>query len=55
MVAKFREKQVFTDIITQVTQSTLEKTVSKIKSQLGQKEQSLIIDTKINRLEGGQL
>jgi F-type H+-transporting ATPase subunit b len=55
MVAKFREKQVFNDIIIQVTQSTLEKTISKIQSQLGQKEQSLIIDTKINRLEGGQL
>lgn len=54
MVLRYREQQVFNDIIKQVSELALNQVTSKLEVQLGKTEQSKIIDNKINRL-GGQL
>jgi F-type H+-transporting ATPase subunit b len=54
MLAEYREIQVFTEIFTQVAKATLERAIMKIKSHLNEADQALIVDSKINRLEGEQ-
>ena len=54
MVLRYREQQVFTDVMKQVSELALNQVISKLQTQLGKTDQSLIIDSKINRL-GGRL
>lgn len=54
MVLKYREKQVFNDIMKQVSKLALNQVVTKLQKHLGNTELSLINDSKINEL-GGQL
>ena len=54
MILRYREQQVFNDVMKQVSELALEEVTSKLQTQLGKSEQSLIIDSKINRL-GGQI
>ena len=54
MILRYREQQVFNDVMKQVSELALNQVTSKLETQLGKTEQSLIIDSKINRL-GGQL
>jgi F-type H+-transporting ATPase subunit b len=54
MILRYREQQVFNDVMKQVSELALNQVTSKLQTQLGKTEQSLIIDSKINRL-GGQL
>lgn len=54
MILRYREQQVFNDIMKQVSELAFNQVMTKLQTELGQKEQSLIIDSKINRL-GGRL
>ena len=54
MVLRYREQQVFNDVMKQVSELALSQVTSKLQTQLGKTDQSLIIDSKINRL-GGRL
>jgi F-type H+-transporting ATPase subunit b len=54
MVLRYREQQVFKDVMKQVSALALHQVGEKLHEQLGETEQSLIIDSKINRL-GGRL
>ncbi|CAM9107053.1 unnamed protein product [Chrysoparadoxa australica] len=53
-ILRYREQQVFNDVMKQVAQLALNQVIVKLQKQLGKSEQTLIIDTKINRL-GGKL
>jgi F-type H+-transporting ATPase subunit b len=52
LVLKYREQKVFSEIMEQVSEIALNQVVSKLQTQLGKTEQSLIIDTKIKQLGG---
>lgn len=52
MVLKYREQQVFNDVMKQVSELALNQVTNKLQTQLGKTDQSLIIDSKINRLGG---
>jgi F-type H+-transporting ATPase subunit b len=52
MVLRYREQQVFNDVMKQVSELTLDQVTSKLPIQLSETEQSLIIDKKINQLGG---
>jgi F-type H+-transporting ATPase subunit b len=54
MVLKYREQQVFNDVMKQVSKLAFQQVIEKLETQLGKTDQSLIIDSKINRL-GGRL
>lgn len=50
----YREKQVFNDIMEQVSHLVVNQVISKLQSKLGKNEQNLLLKTKIEQL-GGQL
>jgi F-type H+-transporting ATPase subunit b len=52
MVLRYREQQVFNDVMKQVSELALKQVTGKLQTQLGKTDQSLIIDNKINRLGG---
>jgi F-type H+-transporting ATPase subunit b len=52
MMLRYREQQVFNDVTKQVSELALTQVKVKIQNQLGKTDQSLIIDSKINRLGG---
>ncbi len=54
LVLRFREQQIFNDVMKQVSELALNQVIAKLQTQLSKTDQSLIIDSKINRL-GGQL
>lgn len=54
MVLRYREQQVFNDVMKQVSKLAFQQVIEKLERQLGKTDQSLIIDSKINRL-GGRL
>lgn len=54
MVLRYREQQVFNDVMKQVSKLAFQQVIEKLERQLGKTDQSLIIDNKINRL-GGRL
>lgn len=54
LVLRYREQQVFNDVMKQVSKLAFQQVIEKLERQLGKTDQSLIIDSKINRL-GGRL
>lgn len=54
MVLRYREQQLLNDVKKQVSELALEQVKSKIQDKLEGTDQSLLIDSKINRL-GGQI
>lgn len=52
MVLRYREQEVINDITKQVSEDVFVEVVSKIKKQIKETDQSLILDKKINSLGG---
>jgi F-type H+-transporting ATPase subunit b len=52
MVLRYREQQVVNEIKKQVSELAFHQVFSKIENQLGKTDQALLIDSKINQLEG---
>jgi F-type H+-transporting ATPase subunit b len=52
LMLRYRQQQVINEVTRQVSELALTQARDKIQSQLGKTDQSLIIDSKINRLGG---